>query len=44
MGAWLSAENGQAVNFLKFVLLFFEKGQLCRNLQRHGENTLYFPT
>ena len=43
MGAWLSGENGQAVNFRKLVLLFSTEGTFSKCLRRQGENTLYFP-
>ena len=43
MGAWLSGENGQAVNVRKLVLLFLRKRHLFKNVRRQGEITLCFP-
>ena len=43
MGAWLSDENGQAVNVRKLVMLFLRKRHFFKMLRHQGENTLCFP-
>ena len=34
MGVWLSGENGQDTNLSNFALMYFEKGQIFKNLCR----------
>ena len=42
MGVWLSGENGQDTNLSNFALMYFEKGQICKNVVCVGaENTLF---